>query len=57
MPETLSAINVIYHYSSQKTWIIPLSSVLPWTIYIISLCRYLIICKVHLHFSFFLSIF
>lgn len=57
MPETLSAINVSYHYSSQKTWIIPLSSVLPWTIYIISLCRYLIICKVHLHFSFFLSIF
>ena len=47
------SINVSYLYLSQKTWIILVSSVLLWTIYIISLSHYLIICKVHLCFSIF----
>ena len=36
------SINVSYLYLSQKTWIILVSSVLLWTIYIISLSHYLI---------------
>ena len=47
------SINVSYHYPSRKTCIILVSSVLLWKIYIISLSHYLIICKVHLCFSFY----
>lgn len=43
------SVNVSYHYSSQKTYIFFLSVVLLKTTYIISLCQYLIICKIHLY--------